>query len=203
MHIHYIRNKVSTASALLAKLKHYLPKYVLKLIYNSLCLSHITYALPVWGAAPTSAIGRLQKLHKKGIRHVCNSKYNAHTEPLFKKEKMLKLHDIYKLQCVKLMYKKIHNILHSYHTSRLTTHFELTQTNTRNKDDIIIEKPINSQSKMYFINYKVGTSWNELDLHVRRYALKSVPTFKRHIKKWYISKYSYICTIDHCYICKA
>ena len=88
-HINYISDRVSKATALLAKLKHTLPKYVLKLIYSSLCLSHITYALPVWGAAPISTIGRLQKLQKKGIRHVCNAKYNSHTEPIFKKESIL------------------------------------------------------------------------------------------------------------------
>ena len=111
-HINYICNRVSKATALLAKLKHYLPKYVLMLIYNSLCLSHMTYALSVWGAAPMSAIGRLHKLHKKGIRHVSNSKYNAHTEPIFKREKILKFEDLFKLQCIKLVHKKVHNTLH-------------------------------------------------------------------------------------------
>ena len=59
---------------------------------------------------------------KKGIRHVCNSKYNAHTEPLLIKENMLKLEDLFKLQCVKLMHKKCHNKLHRY----LMSNFEIT-----------------------------------------------------------------------------
>ena len=82
-HINHVCNKVSTTTALLAKLKHYLPKYVLSIIYNSLCMSHMSYALSVWGAAQNSAMTRLNKLQKKGIRHVCNSTYNAHTSPLF------------------------------------------------------------------------------------------------------------------------
>ena len=40
--------------------------------------------------------------------HVTESKYNAHTEPLLIKENMLKLEDLFKLQCVKLMHKKCH-----------------------------------------------------------------------------------------------
>ena len=203
-HIHYICNKVSKATALLAKLKHHLPKYALKLIYNSLCLSHMSYALSVWGAVPKSAIGRLHKLHKKGIRHVCNSKYNAHTEPLFKKEKILQLEDLFKLQCVKLMFKKIHNTLHSYHTSKLLTNYEITQTNTRQKDNINIDIQNNTNlSKMNSINYKVGTAWNELDQSVKEHALQSLPTFTRNVRKWYISKYKETCNIDHCYTCNS
>ena len=64
-HIEYVCNRVSKATALLAKLKHYLPKYVLSIIYNSLCISHITYALSVWGASPKSVMDRLVKLQKK------------------------------------------------------------------------------------------------------------------------------------------
>ena len=176
-HINYIGNKVSKATALLARLKHYLPKYILKLIYSSLCLSHITYAIPVWGAAPMSTIQRLHKLHKKGIRHICNSKYNAHTEPLFKKENVLKLQDLYNLQCAKIMYRKTHGTLHGYHTSKLMTNFEVTQINTRHKDDIKIETQTNRLFKMNSINYKIGTSWNNLTLDVRKYAIKSVRSF--------------------------
>ena len=116
-HIDNVCNKVSRATALLAKLKYYLPKYVLSIIYNSLCMSHINYALSVWGAAPKSAMNRLHKLQKKGIRHVCNSKYNAHTRPLFKKEKILPINDLFKFQCAKIMYKRLQNRLHHYHST--------------------------------------------------------------------------------------
>ena len=200
-HINYISNKVSKATAILAKLKHYLPKYALKLIYNSLCLSHISYALPVWGAAPMSAIGRLHKLHKKGMRHVCNSKYNAHTEPLFKKEKILSLQDLFKLICIKLMYKKTHNTLHAYHSSKLITNFEISNTNTRHKEDINIHTQTNSLSRINSINYKVGSAWNELDIDVRKYVSKTLKTFTLHVKNWYLKQYSYLCEVDRCYIC--
>ena len=200
-HINNVCDRVSNATAILAKLKHYLPKYALLLIYNALCLSHTTYALSVWGAAPMSSMDRLYKLHKKGIRHVCNSNYNAHTTPLFKQENILRTDDLFKLQCVKLMYRKIHNTLHNYHTAMLTTNFETTQTNTRNKDDINVLKckPLN---QMNSLNYKAGTSWNELASDVKKYATKTLQTFTQHVKRWYLSKYSKICKIDRCNICR-
>ena len=200
-HIHYIGNKISKSTALLARLKHYLPKYILKMIYSSLCLSHISYAITVWGASPKSVIDRLHKLHKKGIRHICNAKYNSHTDPLFKKEKILKLEDLFKLQCAKIMYRKFHGNLHEYHSSKLLTNFDITQTTTRKKDDIYIDSHSNNVSRINSINYKIGTSWNELSLEVRNYASKSIQTFTQQLKKSYLSKYAYTCDIQCCNIC--
>ena len=200
-HINHICNRVSKATSVLARLKHYLPKYALKVIYNSLCLSHISYALIVWGAASVSDMGRLQKLHKKGIRHVCNAKYNSHTEPLFKKENILQLSDLFKLQCVKLVYKRTNNTLHCYHASKLKTNFEITQTNTRKKDDINITKPKTTLTKINSLNYKIGSSWNQLDSEIRIYLSKTLQTFTRHVKRCFLSQYQDECKIKSCYIC--
>ena len=76
-HINYVSTKVSKATGLLSKLKHFLPKYALLTIYNSLCLSHLSYAITVWGSARPCTLKRPVTLHKKGIRHVCNAKYNG------------------------------------------------------------------------------------------------------------------------------
>ena len=201
-HVNYICNRVSKATALLAKLKHYLPKYVLLIIYNSLCISHISYALSVWGSAPKSATKRINKLHKKGIRHVCNSKYNAHTEPLFKKNRILQINDLFKLQCAKIMYKKMQCKLHGYHASKLTTNYESNNTNTRQRYDVNVHMHKNKLSEINTINYKVGTSWNELSLDTKMLAFKTLPTFTKRVKNLYLTKYTDICTKRNCYVCK-
>ena len=109
---------------------------------------------------------------------------------------------MFKLQCVKLMYKKLKNTLHSYHCSRLTTNHEITQTNTRQKYDVYIERHKNNLSKINSINYKVGTPWNDLDYDIKQYAQQTLPTFNKHVKKSYISQYSDVCNIPGCYSCK-
>ncbi len=52
------------------------------------------YGLLPWGYACV----RLTKLQKKVIRIIIASKYNAHTVPIFKQLKLLKLTDILKMQ---------------------------------------------------------------------------------------------------------
>ena len=201
-HVNYIGNKVSRATALLAKLKHYLPKYVLSIIYNSLCVSHISYALPVWGAAQKSITNRIHKLQKKGIRHVCNSKYNAHTQPLCKKNKMLQFNDLFKLQCTKIMCKKMQHRLHCYHSSQLKTNYERKHIDTRQKYDVHLLKHKNNLSRINTLNYKVGKSWNELPLDTKMLAFKTLPTFTKGAKALYLSRYPDKCNIDKCNVCK-
>ena len=72
-------------------------------IYNSLILSHINYGILLWG----SKSAKLDKLQKKAIRILSCSKYNAHTDPLFKKThlKVLKISDIFTFSKLKFYYK--------------------------------------------------------------------------------------------------
>ncbi len=95
---------------ILNKLKHFIPIKTKILIYDSLILSHLNFGILTWGFQ----CARLTKLQKKIIRIQSRSKYNAHTEPIFKELKLLKLEDILKLQELKLYYKYKNNKLPHY-----------------------------------------------------------------------------------------
>ena len=79
-HINKISTKISRVTGILCKMKHSMPPFILKTIYNSLIVPHLTYGILVWG----SNTSYLFKLQKKTIRTITKSKYNEHTEPLFK-----------------------------------------------------------------------------------------------------------------------
>ena len=57
------------------------------------------------------------KIQKKVIRIITKSKYNAHTEPLFKKMNILKYTDLVKLKAIKFYYKYCNNQLPEYFKS--------------------------------------------------------------------------------------
>ena len=203
-HINQVCNKITRSTALLAKLKHFVPRYVLLMIYNALCLSHISYALSVWGGSPPSSLKRVISLQKKGIRHVCNAKYNSHTSPLFKKCKILKLQDIYKLQCCKLMLRKKRGLINSYHACKLLVKGDTSNIKTRQSFDITLQTH-NQLSRINSLNYKVGSSWNSLpfsfksDVHYQNFSLA---TFTKRIKNMIVSSYEVECTNPNCYTCK-
>ena len=100
-HTDNISNKCLRVIETLNRIKHILPTQTRVLLYNSLILPHINYCIMAWGYQSN----RMFKLQKRAIRIVANSKYNAHTEPLFKLYRILKLSDVLVLQTMKVYHK--------------------------------------------------------------------------------------------------
>ncbi len=84
-------------------LVHVLPLSAKLHIYNSLILSHLNFCILVWGYK----FDKIVKLQKKISRILSLSKYNAHTEPILKRLKLLKVSDILLMQKLKFYYKFI------------------------------------------------------------------------------------------------
>ena len=89
-----ISNKISRTIGVLNKLTNILPQHIRTIIYNTLILPHLNYCILCWGFK----CNRVFALEKKAVRIITCSKYNAHTEPLFKTVKLLKFTDLLKLR---------------------------------------------------------------------------------------------------------
>ena len=77
------------------------------------------------------------KITKKAARILSASKYNAHTEPLFKNLKLLKIEHILKLHEFKLYYKFIHIRLPVYlQNLKLDQNSIIHNINTRGQHNI-------------------------------------------------------------------
>ena len=92
-----IANKICRTLGVMNCLKRYLPLSALKIMYDSLILSHIQFGVACWGFE----WGRLAKLKKRAVRIITNSKLTAHKEPLFKDLHLLRITDIFDVQCMK------------------------------------------------------------------------------------------------------
>ena len=68
------------------------------------------------------AHGRLIKIQKRVIRIITRSKYNAHTEPLFKTLGILKLEDNMKLNALKFYFKYTHEALPQFSLRSICPH---------------------------------------------------------------------------------
>ena len=97
-HLTKIGNTISRVIGLLHKLKHIFPSYLLRMIYNSLVLTHINYSLLAWGANCHS----IELLQKKAVRVINFKSPLAHTEPILKSMDQLKLPDMYTCHLIKL-----------------------------------------------------------------------------------------------------
>jgi hypothetical protein len=100
-HINQLSKKISTSLYFLRSARNILTEKALKSLYYALIHSHLIYGIQIWSCTSPSIVKQLFIKQKNAIRVISNSSYNAHTEPLFKKLKILPLPsliDFFKLQ---------------------------------------------------------------------------------------------------------
>jgi hypothetical protein len=197
-HINKISNKISRSIGILNKLKYFLPFNAKFFIYNSLILSHLNFGILAWGYQ----CDRIVKLQKRAIRILSLSKYNAHTEPIFKALKLLKINDILKLQILKFYYKFKNNKLPYYlqnlpfiNNTAIHTHATRTQHN-------IHEIKPNHEFARKGIRYQLPKVVNGSPIEIiDKVNTHSLQGFAGYIKTKISGSYQESCTILNCYIC--
>ena len=108
-HITSITTKISRGIYALRTAKNFLNPRSLKMLYYSLIHCYLIYGIQVWSCAPNFIINDLFKKQKIALRLLSNSKYNAHTEPLFKTFDILPLPSLiqyFKLQFMQQFQQK-------------------------------------------------------------------------------------------------
>ena len=197
-HINNLSNKISRSIGILNKLKHFIPLKTKVLIYNSLILSYLNYAILAWGYQ----CERITKLQKKAIQIINLSKYNAHTEPLFKELTLLKVTDILKLQELKFYYKYKNNKLPHYLQSLpFSYNIDIHSHETRIQNRLHEPKTTHEFAKKC-IRYDIVKVVNSTPaIILDKIQTHSLQGFAGYIKHTIFQSYQETCTIVNCYIC--
>ena len=131
-HIDYISTKISKSIGILFKLSNIkVPKAILKQIYYSLIQSYLNYNICCYLGTSNTHINRLFLLQKRAVRIISGASFFDHTDPLFFSNKILKIHDLYKLNVALYMYERSDN--DDYHRDH--------QYNTRYRNDLRPHRP--------------------------------------------------------------
>ena len=184
--------KLSKYTGILNKLEHYLPSII---SYFTLIHSHLNYAVLTWGYK----CNRLNKLQKRLIRVVTSSKYNAHTDPLFKITQILKLQDLLNLNALKFYYRYLHETLPSFfYCFGIATQGAHHSHDTRQRDQIRTHRSRtdNCENRLRVYLPKLINS-TRLDL-LQKITTHSIQGFSSGIKNNFLCKYDDSC----CYICR-
>jgi len=197
-HIDIVANKVTKFSGVLNRLKRLLPVHILRTLYCSMVQSRLTYCILAWGFNSQ----RLLKIQKRFMRIISLSKYNAHTEPLFKVLELLSIQRLFDLNCLKFVYKFRKKSLPSYflnfdcilrsdiheHDTRFSHLFygEVTRT-------IMAENCI----RHHLITVLNTTPECILD-KIKTHSLEG---FSFYIKRYYLDELNLECNLRECYIC--
>jgi hypothetical protein len=125
-HISHVCAKVSKSLFCINRIKNFVNKATLKLLYYAMVHSHLSYCLNVYSCANTTNLQRLRIKQKEAVRIISNAGYRDHTKPLFLNQKILQFDDMVKFANLKFM--------HSYVHQRLPFSFNETWTFNRERN---------------------------------------------------------------------
>ena len=167
------------------------------MIYNALVQPHLNYGILLWG----KNIARIQKLQKWAVRSITLSKYNAHTDPLFIKLKLIKIQDIYSLSLLKFYHKYKNNVLPSYFNGMFDVMYPSHNYSTRQRGQ---PRLAGCKTKLAesAIRYSLLPAISKLDDSVTSKILThSITGLANYAKTYFITQYNPVCVIRNCYIC--
>ena len=183
-HTDMIAGKIGKNVGMLHKLKHYLPKKIMLMLYNSLIQSYLNGGILLWGFDP----GRLSVLQRKAIRAISFAKYNSHTTNSFRKLNLLKIEDIFNVRSLKFYHKLVNSKLPTYFLENFSVAHDGHQPRT--------------QSARKCLKYKILDNINNYDpLILDKVHTHSLEGFSTYTKHFIISRYIQICTIENCFSC--
>lgn len=195
-HINMVCKKLSRTIGILSKLRNTLPSRVLLTIYKSIFSSYLYQSILVWGHNQE----KIFKLQKKAIRIVFKSKYNAHTDSLFKQHKLLKFTDMYNVSAAKFYHKYTNKTLPSFFDDMFSllpvSHEHYTRYNQPRPQ--ISKKKFTSKCIRYIIPHIIR---NLPSCVTEKFTTHSLQGFSLYAKKMYYDKYASFCNIPNCYIC--
>ena len=202
-HINYIASKISRTVGLLYRLKDIYPQSVLLTLYNTLILPHFHYCLLLWGSS-IKENHPLHMLQKKAVRIIDNSHYNiAHTEPICKVYRLLKLPDMFSIalwkfyhilmnnklpECFSIMKPKLPVIIQHYEIQNPVLHLPAIKHKfAENLLQYCLIKHINEEHYFSMMSDKVQRT--------------SFYSFKVFIKHRVLDTYKSTCEIVECKAC--
>ena len=197
-HIQKISSKISRVNGVLSRLKRFVPSNILLTIYNALIQPHLNYGVLLWG----QNVKRIHKLQKWALRSITASKYNAHTEPLFIKLKILQIQDIYTLCLLKFYYKYKNDLLPSFFTGMFDATY-LTHTRATRHVKEPLKVTSNTELAKASIRFSLPGLIEKIDEKViNKISTHSLSGFSNYAKSHFISRYNPVCDIKNCYVCQ-
>ena len=176
------------------KLRPFVDKKLLKLIYYTLVYPFVTYALPLIGTADCKYLNSIHILQKRIVRLIT---YNddmpdvagplSHSLPLFKELEMLTIFDLFKVETSKFVFDCLIGSnppqFHNYFAYPLNVR---NTANTRNKS-LLIPQARTTRYGLKSIKNIGARIWNEIPLSIRISVAKK--SFVKSLKKEYVDSY--------------
>ena len=183
-HIQHLKSKLSKALGLLFRVRRYLTKRSLLLLFHSLFNSHLQYGILCWARCSKTAMQPLINLFNKVIKCINFKDFqNEDVLELMHKDKILHINELFKLELAKFMFRYVNRLLptnfdiffvpianiHNYHTRASTNNFFIPRR-SKNK----------SLGALSFLGSKL---WSEIpnNIKVKPSLFSFTSNYKNHL----------------------
>ncbi len=132
-HIAKVAKKIIRAAGIIAKIRHFVNRNTLKLIYYALVYPYLIYGNLTWGNTYKSRIQKIMNIQKKIVRLMTFKSYVEHSEPIFKDLNILDIFKINDYLTALFMFRYHHlNNLPDFFKNYFVTNNQIHEHNTRN-----------------------------------------------------------------------
>ena len=186
-HIHQLSLQLARYSGLFYRLRKLVPPDVIRMLYHSLVQSKVQYGIAVWGNAAKTRLQELNLRLNNIIRTITFSSKFCSVTPLYKKLKLLKLTDVYKLELAKIMYQLHGGKLPKSFYDRFAKINAVHNYSTRQTKNLVYFKPrVKKTIGKELILHRGSSLWKEIDNSIKNCSWFS---FKKYYKNFLIDKY--------------
>ena len=140
-HISHVNSKIAHSLFAIKQVQKTLPPSALRTLYFSLIHPHLIYGIHAWGNTASSTLNKTNILMKRAIRLINNAPYNSHSEPLFKKSKILTLPHLHEQQIATFSHDYEHRKLPRSFNNFFQYTRNIKTRNTRSTDLYYIPTP--------------------------------------------------------------
>ena len=186
-HINNVCTVLSKKIGILYRIRHFVSKQILLMLYNAFILPHITYGLEVWGGTNKTFLNPILILQKRMSRVITFQSFRHHSAPLFYELKLLDIFKEYRYLVGIFIYDLLNNNL-PHKASNYFSHIDHTYE-TRNKKMCNLKlKTVRSELGKRSIAYSGVKIWNNIAIDLRNTSSRN--TFCKIFKMALLQEYA-------------
>ena len=196
-HLSKLKSKLNSGIYALATCTKVVPFRVRKLIYHSLFESHLHFGSIIYGASNPKNLSAIETVQRKAIRVLTRSAYNAHSDPLFKKHKLLKVSDL--IQMNQSIFAR------QFKNGKLPSSFNnffqnIPYAEQKSRDDDYNLKKQTNIALLHFPSCRIVRGWNQNNLLLKSEA--DLTAFKEDFIQKKLNSYDEECSKPNCSACR-
>jgi len=161
-HCQTVKNNLQKTCGIFFMVRYLLPTSTLITLYNALFMSFLQYGIVAWGQTFDSYIEPLFKLQKRAVRAISHQPFLAHSLPIFKDLKLLRIVDIFKL---KLLFFFTNQLIWSHQSVSKTFSFWIQRFIVIIQDNRLV------MICFWLIQTHHNMAWNQFDIWEQNYGM--------------------------------